>query len=206
MVNARDNPEPTLPLSVNRLRRYLARHCQLWRQQRLQRHFARLGAGREVGTLGLDGTAPYLDIAGKIELGDRVTFRCITRRTSISVSSGAILKIGADSYINQGANFAVTCNVTLGRRCVVAEEVSFFDSNHHEVDQGAGVFSSPVFIGKNVWIGHGAIILPGTRIGNHSVVGAGAVVRGEFPARSLLVGVPARRVREVRCADDFSRE
>ena len=155
--------------------------------------------------MGLDGTAPYLDIAGKIELGERVTFRCITRRTSLSVRSGALLKIGPDSYINQGVNFAVTCGVTLGRRCVVAEAVSFFDTNYHEVDQGAGIFSAPVVIGANVWIGHGAIILPGTRIGDHSVVGAGAVVRGEFPARSLIAGVPAKRIRDIRCADDFSR-
>jgi acetyltransferase-like isoleucine patch superfamily enzyme len=190
---------------VNRFRRSFARRCQLWRQHRLQRHFARLGAGPQVHTLGLDGTAPYLDVAGKIELGEHVTFRGITRQTLISVGANAVLKIGADSYINQGANFAVTCGVTLGRRCVVAEDVSFFDTNYHEVDQGAGVFSSPIVIGENVWIGHGAIILPGTRIGDHSVIGAGAVVRGEFPARSLVVGVPARRVRDIRCDDNFLR-
>ena len=190
---------------MNRLRRYFARRCQLWRQHRLRRDFARLGAGPEAGSLELDGIAPYLSIAGKVELGEHVVFRCITRRTTVTVSRGALLKVGADSYINQGANFAVTCGVTLGRRCVVAENVSIFDTNYHEVDQGAGVFSSPVVIEENVWIAHGAIILPGTRIGAHSVVGAGAVVGGEFPTRSLIGGVPARRLRGIECADNFTR-
>lgn len=191
---------------MNRLSRFFARRRQLWRQHRLQRQLARLGTGPEVGTLELDGSSPYLNVAGKIELGERVTFRGITRQSSITVSAGAVLTIGADSYINQGANFAVTRSVTLGPRCVVAEDVSFFDTNYHEVDQGAGVVSAPVVIGANVWIGHGAIILPGARIGDHSVVGAGAVVRGEFPARSLIAGVPARRIREIECADDFRRK
>ncbi|MEO6875213.1 MAG: acyltransferase, partial [Opitutaceae bacterium] len=104
-----------------------------------------------------------------------------------------------------GVNFAVTCGVTLGRRCVIAEGVSFFDTNYHEVDEGRGIFSAPVVVGANVWIGHGAIILPGTRIGDHSVIGAGAVVRGEFPARSLVAGVPAHRVRAIECRDNFTR-
>jgi len=190
---------------VNRFSRFILRQSQQWRQRRLQRSLARVGAGPGTTTLTLTGVAPYLDIAGHVELGENVTFRCLTRRTSISVAAGAQLKIGANSYLNQGVNFAVTCGVTLGRRCVVAEDVSFFDTNYHEVDQSAGVLSSPVVIGDNVWIAHGAIILPGTRIGDHSVVGAGAVVRGEFPPRSLIAGVPARRIREVQCADDFTR-
>ena len=53
----------------------------------------------------------------------------------------------------------------------------------------------PIRIGNNVWIGGGAIILPGVTIGDGAVIGAGSVVRSDVPAASLAVGNPARIVR-----------
>ncbi len=53
-------------------------------------------------------------------------------------------------------------------------------------------YPNPVNIGNNVWIGINAIILKGTSIGDHSVVGAGAVVKGAFPPYSLIIGNPAQ--------------
>lgn len=55
----------------------------------------------------------------------------------------------------------------------------------------------PVEIGDHVFIGIGAKLLPNTRIGERSIVAAGAVVSGEFPAGSVIAGVPARRVRSI---------
>jgi acetyltransferase-like isoleucine patch superfamily enzyme len=52
-----------------------------------------------------------------------------------------------------------------------------------------------VEIGAGSWIGHGTIVLPGTRIGRQVVVGAGSVVRGEVPDHAVVAGVPARVVR-----------
>ena len=51
-------------------------------------------------------------------------------------------------------------------------------------------------IGKNSWIGSGAIILPGSKIGDHVVIGANSVVTGEIPSYSVAVGSPARVVRQ----------
>jgi acetyltransferase-like isoleucine patch superfamily enzyme len=189
---------------VSRLHQLFSR--QAWRQRALRSAFARHGAGPGAAHLRLIGTAPHLKIAGRIELDQHVTFRCVIRPTAIYLGAGATLKIGAHSYFNQGCNVAIHGGLTLGRHCLVAEEeVSFFDTNYHEVDQGSGVLSSPIVIGDNVWIGHGAIVLPGAIIGDHSVIAAGAVVRGEFPARSLIAGVPARLIRTIRCGDDFFR-
>lgn len=53
----------------------------------------------------------------------------------------------------------------------------------------------PVSVGSGSWIGHGAVLLPGTRIGENVVVGAGSVVRGDVPDCSVVVGVPAKVVR-----------
>ena len=53
----------------------------------------------------------------------------------------------------------------------------------------------PVEIGPGSWLGAGAIVLPGTRLGRNTVVGAGAVVRGDHPDHAVLAGVPAKVVR-----------
>lgn len=188
---------------MNRLLPYFSR--QAWRQRHLRRTLARLGAGPGAATLSLGGLAPHFEVRGRIELGAYVTFRGQLRRTSIFVAAGACLKIGDHAFINQGGNLAVTCGLTLGHHCLVGEAVSFFDTNYHEVDQDAGVLSAPIIIGDNVWIGHGAILLPGAQVGDHSVIAAGSVVRGGFPARCLVAGVPARFVRPIRCRDDFFR-
>jgi maltose O-acetyltransferase len=63
-----------------------------------------------------------------------------------------------------------------------------------------------VNIGNRVFVGAGAIILPGTRIGDDSIVGAGAVVRGEVPPGSLVVGNPAKVVSDVASVAEWHRK
>ncbi|MDD7138981.1 MAG: DapH/DapD/GlmU-related protein [Clostridium sp.] len=57
--------------------------------------------------------------------------------------------------------------------------------------------SKPIVLGKNVWIGAGAIVLPGVTIGDNSVVGAGAVVTRNIPANTVAAGNPARVLRSL---------
>ncbi len=54
---------------------------------------------------------------------------------------------------------------------------------------------APVSIGEGSWLGHGVMVLPGSRIGRHVVVGANSVVSGEIPDYSVAVGVPAKVIR-----------
>jgi acetyltransferase-like isoleucine patch superfamily enzyme len=56
---------------------------------------------------------------------------------------------------------------------------------------------APVVIEEDCWLGTGAIILPGVRVGRGSIIGAGAVVTKDIPPLSLAVGVPARVVRQI---------
>ena len=58
-------------------------------------------------------------------------------------------------------------------------------------------FNSPVNIGNNVWIGSGALILPGTTIGDNSIIGAGSVVTKNIPANVVAVGNPCKVLREI---------
>ena len=55
--------------------------------------------------------------------------------------------------------------------------------------------SKPITIGDNVWLGGHVIVLPGVTIGDGSVIGAGSVVTGDIPPRSLAVGTPAKVIR-----------
>lgn len=61
----------------------------------------------------------------------------------------------------------------------------------------------PVLIGNNVYIGAGAIILPGTEIGNNVIIGAGAVVKGKLEPNSVYAGNPARKIKTV---EDFYKK
>ena len=108
--------------------------------------------------------------------------------------------IGDNCRLN-GAYVHVQNNITIGNNCVLAAGISIIDSNGHELyskDRTIGHDTSkPIRIGNNVWIGLNSIILKDTTIGDNSVVAAGSVVKGHFPANSLLQGNPAVVVKNL---------
>lgn len=59
----------------------------------------------------------------------------------------------------------------------------------------------PIVIGNDVWIGAGSTILAGVTIGDHTVIGAGSVVKHDIPANVVAVGVPCRVMRQITEAD-----
>ena len=79
-------------------------------------------------------------------------------------------------------------NVDLGPNVVIVTHDSSYHCNHSEHP----IKTAEVIIGKNAYIGAGAIILPGVHIGEHSVIGAGAVVTKDIPAFCVAFGVPAK--------------
>lgn len=78
--------------------------------------------------------------------------------------------------------------ITVGKYCVVGSRAALLT---HCPIKGA----KPIVLGDYVWIGYGALVLPGVTIGDCCIVGAGAVVARDVPSHSIVVGVPAKVLR-----------
>jgi maltose O-acetyltransferase len=113
---------------------------------------------------------------------------------------GFNIHIGADSFLNFNCVILDTVAVTIGERVQVGSAVQILAADH-PLDPEArrsGVESGrPVAIEDDVWIGAGAILVPGVTIGTGSVIGAGSVVTRDIPAGVVAVGNPCRVLRRV---------
>jgi acetyltransferase-like isoleucine patch superfamily enzyme len=112
---------------------------------------------------------------------------------------------GGEIYIghNTSLNTQVILNADVGGKiyisndCLIGPKVIFRTANHKfekisNRKKGAGHTFGDIFVGKNVWIGANVTILAGVKIGENSVVAAGAVVNRDIPKNCLAVGVPAK--------------
>jgi maltose O-acetyltransferase len=131
--------------------------------------------------------------------------RSLQTRTSITVGPSGLLKIGHNVFVNQGVTIHSDLKVEIGSRVEIGDGVTIYDTNFHPVGPEDGVKVAPVFIGDDVWLGNGVLVLPGVSIGRGTVIGAGAVVTQDIPAGCLAVGSPAKVVREFDVPPDFQR-
>jgi acetyltransferase-like isoleucine patch superfamily enzyme len=111
-----------------------------------------------------------------------------------------VLRIGDGVVIGRGSHVIASQPVTIGDNVYCGPNVYITSDNHsyddpHEPIGRQWPRSAPVEIGANSWLGVGAIVLPGTRLGRNVAVAAGSVVRGDIPDRVLVAGSPARIVR-----------
>ncbi|KGE50530.1 sugar O-acetyltransferase [Xanthomonas axonopodis pv. vasculorum] len=117
---------------------------------------------------------------------------------------GYNIHLGAGVFLNFNCVILDTCQVDIGDGTQVGPAVQVYAADHPRDAAGraSGLeFGRPIRVGRNVWIGGGAIILPGVSIGDDAVIGAGAVVTRDVPAGAIAVGNPAR-VRAPRLAAD----
>ncbi|MCK0111650.1 sugar O-acetyltransferase [Ornithinimicrobium sp. F0845] len=116
------------------------------------------------------------------------------------VDYGSNIAVGEGTFVNYGLTALDVAPITIGRHCQIATHVQLL-TPWHPLEPGPrrdGVESaSPITLGDNVWLGGGAIVLPGVTIGDNSVVGAGAVVTKDVPANVVVVGNPARIVKHL---------
>ena len=111
------------------------------------------------------------------------------------VDYGYNLHVGENFFANFDCVILDAAKITIGDNCMLAPKVCIFAVTHHKDPEkraaGMGI-SKPVTIGNNVWIGGGAIIMPGVTIGDNAIVGAGAVVTKDVPKNAVVAGNPAR--------------
>lgn len=163
---------------------------------------AKAGTGcffRRIGMLHQPG---YIHLGSNIGFGDDIYLTAWS-------SGGAnrdkpYLKIG--DCCSFGAYNHISCanKVIIGDYCLTGKWVTITDNSHGETDYDSLLLppkgrkittKGPVIIGRNVWIGDKATVLPGVAIGDGAVIAAGAVVTKDVPAYSVVGGNPARLLR-----------
>lgn len=121
---------------------------------------------------------------------------------SFSCINNAVGDVVIGDFSRIGIHSTVIGPVTIGSHVNLAQGITVTALNHNFSSKDKfideqGVATSPIVIEDDVWIGANAVILPGVRIGRHSVIAAGAVVNRDVPPYSLAVGVPAQVKRKI---------
>jgi acetyltransferase-like isoleucine patch superfamily enzyme len=167
-------------------RRLLTSAGRRWRTD----GFVFFGRGLEIEI----GARGRLELGRFVWLGDRTKIRC----------HEGLVEIGAKTVIGQECTISAYQRVRIGEQCVIADRAMFIDFDHGVVEverpiRQQGIYKRDVEVGSNVWIGYGACILRGVRVGDNAIVGTNSVVTKDVPANAVVGGIPARvlRMREV---------
>jgi acetyltransferase-like isoleucine patch superfamily enzyme len=117
----------------------------------------------------------------------------VMRAATVTVGHGATLTMASGTFVNDGATVVCLQQVDIGLDCAISWGVRLLDTDVHELvrDATAAPRHLPVSIGDRCWIGAGATILKGVRLGPDCVVAAGSVVTRSAAQGQLLGGVPA---------------
>ena len=158
----------------------------------------RFRAGRHLAIFGrLSVRGP-----GEVVLGDNVALW--GRVNAWTYDRGARILVG-DRVMMSGTRFGCARQIRVGRDCILAD-ASIRDTDFHSTradrrSRDAPIRTAPVEIGANVWVGAQAVLLPGTVVGENSVVGAAAVCMRSFPANKVILGNPAKVAMPIPTAD-----
>jgi acetyltransferase-like isoleucine patch superfamily enzyme len=157
-------------------------------------------AGRRWRTAGMLFLGRRLELQigpkGEIRFG---RFVWIGDGTKIRCHEG-VVEIGDKTVLGQECTISAYQRVRIGEQCVIADRAMFIDFDHGVVDverpiRQQGIYKRDTIVGSNVWIGYGACILRGVRVGDNAIIGTNSVVTGDVPANGVVGGVPARVIR-----------
>ncbi|MCH2546358.1 MAG: acyltransferase [Alphaproteobacteria bacterium] len=146
----------------------------------------------------------YIDAVSQngVTIGDRTKIGAYTQIgcTNHFATLGKGVQIGKDSGLGQFSFIGAAGGVTIGDNVVMGQYVSFHAQQHVFDDPAKpireqGVSAEGITLESDIWVGAKATFLDGAYIGRHSVVAAGAVVRGKFPPGSVIGGVPAKIIK-----------
>jgi acetyltransferase-like isoleucine patch superfamily enzyme len=140
----------------------------------------------------------------ELEIGKRGTIRFgrftwIGDGTKIRCHEGEVI-VEDKTVMGQECTISAYRHVRIGEQCVIADRAMFIDFDHGTVEverptRVQGIYKRDVDVGSNVWVGYGACVLRGARVGDNSVIGTNSVVTKDVPANAVVGGVPARILR-----------
>jgi len=111
---------------------------------------------------------------------------------------GKNITLGKNVFLNIGCTFQDRGGIHIDDDTMIGMNVTIATLNHGlEPDQRQLTTPEPVHIGKNVWIGSSATILPGVTIGDNAVIAAGAVVTKDVAANTVVAGIPAKFMKNI---------
>lgn len=111
---------------------------------------------------------------------------------------GKKTKFGKNVFVNHDCSFMDRGGITIGNNTKIGPKVCLITENHHtQPDKRRFLKSEPITIGENVWIGANATILANTKIGDNSIIAAGAVVTKDIPPNTIVAGVPAKVIKKI---------
>lgn len=113
---------------------------------------------------------------------------------------GKNVHFGNGVYANFNLTLVDDCDIFVGDNVMFAPNVTITTGTHpiHPILRSKKAqYNLPVHIGNNVWIGAGVTILPGVKIGDNTVIGAGSVVTKDIPANVVAIGSPCKVFRDI---------
>jgi acetyltransferase-like isoleucine patch superfamily enzyme len=136
------------------------------------------------------GRRGRLDFGRFVWIGDGTKIRC---------HEGEVI-IGDKTVMGQECTISAYQHIRIGEQCVIADRAMFIDFDHGVVDvelpiRRQGIYKRDVDVGSNVWIGYGACVLRGVKVGDNSIIGSNSVVTRDVPANAVVGGVPAKVIR-----------
>ena len=165
------------------------------------------------------GCAHFLKEYNALGQGDEARMKELMRQMFAEVGEGCYIQppfyanwsgkhvhLGRNVYANFNLTLVDDADIYIGDMTMIAPNVTITTATHPilpSLRENALQYNVDVHIGKNVWIGAGAIILPGVTIGDNSVIGAGSVVTKDIPANVVAVGVPCRVMRPIGERDEI---
>ena len=112
---------------------------------------------------------------------------------------GKNIHLGKNVFINAGCKFQDQGGIFIGDNVLIGHNVVMATLNHNEdVKKRGNLIPAPINIGNDVWIGSNATILSGVSVGDGAIIAAGAVVTKDVKAKTVVGGVPAKYIRDIR--------
>ena len=164
------------------------------------------------------GCAHFLKEYNALGQGDEAEMQALLQKMFAECGEGVYLQppfyanwagrnvhVGDNVYANFNLTLVDDAHIYIGERTMIAPNVTITTATHPVSPRlrARGIqYNKDVHIGRNVWIGAGAIVLPGVTIGDNSVIGAGAVVNKDIPANVVAAGVPCRVLRPIGERDE----